>query len=210
MRQAVKTYWRQVLGVILLLLLIFGFGSASGYFFRSKQEGTGLFQASQKDPYLRFLGEVYDKVQENYWEKISDEQLSQLFQLGAEKLTGGPKTLKPENKEGVEKMAGGILKDLEEEKKKEFTAKLADIVLVNLKPFGHSRLYTQKSEQDLENRVKNINPEVDQYEVLGAQKEAGHEQIKIAYEEKVEELEAQKVASPEAGKSGASLSSSGG
>ncbi len=197
MKQFLKSHRRQAL-VIFLLLLIFGVGSASGYFFRAKQEGISLFRFIPRDTYLTFLDEVYDKIQENYWDKISDEQLSHLFQLGAEKLTGAPQVLSTNNKEGVEKMVAGIIKELEEEKKKEFSVQLADIVLANLEPFGHSRLYTKKSEKALSNQVQNINPEVNQYDILGIEKNASQDELNLAYEEKANQLESLKEASPEA------------
>lgn len=187
-----------IMGAILLGVLLFGLGSASGYFFRLKQDKLSFLKPSQENVYISFLSEVYDKIQENYWDNIADEQLSNLFQLGAEKLTGSPRVLKSNNKEGVKKMVVEIIKDLDEEKKKEFTVQLVDIVLANLKPLGHSRLYTQKLEEDLKNRVDNIRPDIDQYEALGVDKKAGQEELKLAYEEKVKELEPKKEESPEA------------
>jgi len=91
-----------------------------------------------------------------------------------------------------------ITKDLDEEKKKEFVIQLADIVLANLKPFGHSRLYTEKLEQDLKNRVDNIRPEINQYEVLEVEEDATQDELKLAYEEKTRELEPKKDESEEA------------
>jgi hypothetical protein len=200
MRKPPKIQRRQilVLGGILLILLVFGIGSASGYLFGSRQGKLGIFPSTQEDIYLVFLAEVYDKIQENYWDFVSDEQLSHLFQLGAEKLTGSPRTLKSNDKEGVKQMVVEVIKDLDEGKKKEFTVQLVDIVLANLKPFGHSRLYTQKLEQDLKNQVSNINPDVDQYDVLGVKKEASQDELKLAYEKKVSELEPKKDESEEA------------
>lgn len=181
-----------VLSGVLIALLIFGLGLTSGYFFRSKQNKL----VNKQDIYISFLTEVYDKIQENYWDKITDEQLSNLFQLGIEKLTGTPQMLKSNDKEGVMELVAKIIKEIDEEKKKEFSVQLADIALANLKPFGRSRLYTTQKEEDLKNRVDNVNPEVDQYEVLGIKEEASQEEIEKTYEEKAKELE--KDESPEA------------
>lgn len=199
MKKYFKSHQRQafVLGGILVFLLIFGLGSVSGYFFHSKQEFK-IFPSAKEGVYISFLSEIYDKIQENYWDKITDEQLGNLFQLAAEKLTGTPQVLKSNDKEGVKKMVTKITEEIDEEKKKEFTVQLADIVLANLKPFGRSRLYTLKKEEELKNRVSNINPDVDQYEVLGVEEEAGQEKIERTYEEKIKELEPKKDESPEA------------
>jgi len=200
MKKSYKFQQRQVLilGGILIFLLVFGLGSASGYFIRLKQDKLSFLRHTQEDVYIRFLSEIYDQIQANYWDFISDEQLSNLFQLGAEKLTGSPRVLKSNDKEGVKEMVVGITKDLDEEKKKEFNTQLADIVLANLKPFGHSRLYTEKLEQDLKNRVDNIRPEINQYEVLEVEEDATQDKLKLAYEAKTQELEPKKDESEEA------------
>lgn len=174
---------------ILVILTIFFLGALSGFFYSQKEE---IFK---KDIYLAFIDEVYQVIKENYWEKISDEELTNLFQLGAERLTGKPEKIKLKDKANLEKILAKILKTLKsKEKKKEFTAKLADIVLANLKPFGRNRLYNKKEEKSLKERVQNIS-QIDQYKVLGLKKEAPQEEIKIAYQEKIRELEPKKGSS---------------
>lgn len=165
---------------------IFLAGSSAGYFyFQKTTAGESSVESSQKDVYLRFLDEVYETIQENYWDKISDEKLTELFVKGIEKLSGQPQALKTKDKASLEKLLEEILQRVEDkETKKEFATKLADLVLQNLSPFGRSRLYTKKEEKALSDNVKNINPEVDQYEVLGIKKEAAQEEIEKAFEEK--------------------------
>ena len=183
------------------IFAIFLLGSIGGYFYSQKQKSQNQATTAEKDVHLAFIAEVYKTIQENYWEKIADDQLSNLFQLGAEKLTGQPQTLKSKDQAGLKKVLAKILGQLDnEEKKKEFTAQLADIVLANLKPFGRNRLYTKKEEENLKNRVQNVNPEVDQYQVLEVEKEATQEEVETAYQKKVEELEPKKDESPEAKK----------
>lgn len=170
---------------ILLIAVIFFLGAATGYFYVQKAKPVSPTLKQEKDVYLVFLCEVYDKIKENYWDKISDEQLTNLFVKGAEKITGQPQVLKSNDKASLQKLLKGINQQIEsEEKKKEFATQLADIVLANLKPFGRSRLYTKKEEKALKNRVENINPEVDQYEVLGVEKEASQEEIEAVFKEK--------------------------
>jgi len=145
---------------IIAILAIFLLGASGGYFYSQKQKPP-----SQIDLYSAFLDEVYQTIQQNYWEKIDDQQLTTLFQLAAEKLTSQPQPLKSKDKPNLEKLLTKILNQLEsEEKKKEFTSQLTDIVLANLKPFGRNQLYTQKQEIDLKNRVENINPETGEKE----------------------------------------------
>ena len=149
-----------ILAGILVFIIAFSLGAASGYFtFKQVQKNL-----AEKNVYIAFLFEVYDKIQQNYWQKISDEELSNLFKLGAEKLIRAPQTLDSKDKAGLKKMLANIIKEMDKEKKKEFSTDLANLVLNNLKPLGRSTLYTQKDEQVLKNRVENINPETQERE----------------------------------------------
>jgi len=190
------------LAKILLLLLIFALGAGSGYFYARRNLGKilGSTQVNQveENKYLAFLMEVYDKIAENYWEKLDEPALVNLFAAGIEKLTGQPQNLNRPNQKQLEKELLEILKLLDsEEKKKEFTTKLADLVLANLKPFGRSRLYVKKDEIALKNTVQN-KAEADYYQVLGIDKKASEEEIKAVAEEKIKQLETTKDQSPEA------------
>ncbi|MBM3208760.1 hypothetical protein FJZ40_00500 [Candidatus Shapirobacteria bacterium] len=177
----------RLLGGILLILAIFGLGWTAASFYQRKTELSSVTKA-QDDPHTTFLIEVYDKIKENYWDKISDERLGGLFQLGIEKLTGQIQTGKIGQKKDFEKTLNQVLKEIDPGKKKEFSASLADMVLANLAPSGRSRLYTQKEEKNLAENVKNINPEVNQYEALGINKDASAAAIEKAYQEKTNEL----------------------
>ncbi len=191
-----------ILGVALVIIFVFLLGTVSAYFYlhSNPELSAQINNSSQetKNIYAVFLGEIYDKIQQNYWDKINDEQLSNLFKLGAEKLTGSPQILSSKDKKGIEAMAETIIKDMDVAKKKDFTTSLANIVLVNLNPFGRSALYTQKDEQSLKNNVQNVDPGADLYKTLGVEKNASQESITKAYEEKAATLEPKKEKSPEA------------
>lgn len=168
-----------------LILLIFLAGAGAGLWFKK----TGSRSAKPQDPHLAFLFEVYEKIQENYWDKVSDQQLVDLYLKATEKLVGQPQVLKEENKENLRENLEAVLEKLEEEeKKKEFSSQLADIVLANLKPFGRSRIYTKKEEKALADNVKNVAAK-DHYQVLEVDKEVDPETIQGAYEEKKQALE---------------------
>jgi len=76
----------------------------------------------------------------------------------------------------------------DEKLKQDFTAQLADLVLSNLEPFGRSRLYSEELEQDLVERVRNIDPEADYYQALGVEKDASSEEIQAAFNKQQEVL----------------------
>ncbi len=178
--------------IVILLVIVLLAGAAASFFYfkngRLSLLGAITAQRSAGDPYAEFLSEIYDKIKENYWDKISDEDLSNIYKLAAEKLTGKTLGLETNNKAGVKNLAAAIIKDMDAAGKIEFSAKLEDVVLANLKPFGRSRLYTTKQEQDLANAVQNVNPEKNLYALLGLEKGASQEEISGAYEKKTQEL----------------------
>ena len=138
-----------------------------------------------ENKYMAFIDEVYDTIKENYWEKISDEQLGEVYVLAAEKITEQTLNLESKDRDSVRKMLEKIISEKESaDQKKEFVVLISDIVLVNLKPFSRSRLYTQKMEENLQNNVNNINPDINHYENLGLKKEASTSGIKKAFVEK--------------------------
>lgn len=149
---------KQHLIFLLFFVAVFCLVVTTRYFY-SKQE-----RSLEKDIYMEFLSEVYDKIKENYWENLTDEQLTNLFELGTEKLLESEQTLNSNDKEGLKAMFLKELKNMDEAQKKEFSVNLANIVLNNLKPFGRSALYTEKEEKILRERVKNVNPETGQVE----------------------------------------------
>jgi hypothetical protein len=192
-----KRLLRRYLTILIVLIIIIA-GPAVGYFtLKEKQKPLQSQEQIQgqikENIYVDFLSEVYDKIQENYWNKISDEELSTLFRLALEKLTSAPQVLQSNDKSGALEATNRIIDKLEENKKKDFTAQLAHLVLWNLKPFGRSALYLKKDEENLKNRVLNINPQENLYSILGAEDNAGQEKLNEAYRNKVNELDDQKT-----------------
>jgi len=141
-----------------------------------------------KNQHLNFLMEVYEIIKENYWDKLEDEQLINLYVLGTEKLIQKKPANKITNLKSLENFLISTLKEIKDENQKnEFTAQLADIVLANLQPFGRSRLYSQKQEISLKNTIEN-KTEKNYYEILGVNQSAPPDQLKKVFEKKTEEL----------------------
>jgi len=179
-------------------LLIFAFGIAAGFFLNQQLKNRLVKAPKPQDKYLAFSLEVYDLIKENYFDFILDDQLVNLYALGIEKISGEPQEFEARNREELEtKLEKIIEKASSDEAKKEFVTQLADMVLVNLQPFGRSRLYTQKETQDLQKNVKNIS-ETDHYGVLGIKKNDSQETIKQAYDQINQILEPQAKESSEA------------
>mgnify|MGYP001594019896 FL=1 len=193
-----KTCRSKLFFILIALVFIIALAAASAFYFVPKLNKKPAQANVSENIYISFVDEIYDKIKANYWEKISDDELANLFKLGAEKLSGKPQTLTLNDKIGLNKMLEQIISSMSEEQKQQFIPQLADLVLKNLKPFGLSGLYTQKLEQELANKVKNINPEINLYADLGLAAGATEQEVKIAYEEKKAELEKQKTPEAEA------------
>lgn len=149
-----------------------------------------------KDKYTAFFFEIYDMIRQNFWNKLSDDQIDNLVKLAIEKLTGVPLPAGTRDKQSLEKTLLQVTKNMSDDQKKEFYPKLADLVLQNLEPFGRSRLYSAKETKDLSNTINNIEPGADRYEDLGVKKDASKQEIDDAYSTKMKEL-GKEPASPE-------------
>jgi len=195
-----KKKQRFVLGFkIVGLLLFFSAGIGAGLLFANKTKSeNSVSNLKPEDKYIAFILEGYDLIKENYWNVVSDKDLIDSYVLAVEKIIGQPQQIKTPDKENLERLVDDVLNQIDsEENKKEFSARLTDMVLANLEPFGRSRLYTQKDEKDLTANVKNVT-ETDYYEVLGISKDAEEEEIDKAYQEKAKEWDPETNDSPEA------------
>ena len=166
--------------IVLLLLSVVG----GIWLFKYKNNKPAVMGVT-KDKYTAFVDEVYDKIQTNYWEKISDEELSNLFLLAANKVVGKQLTLKSKDKTGVGNLVNEIITSTD--KKTDVMANITDVVLANLKPFGRSRLYSQTDAQSLSNTVNNVSPGSNYFDTLGVGKSADDATIKKAFETKTKE-----------------------
>jgi len=150
--------------VVILIILCAGSAIGTYFYFKHNQKPETPAEQTSENIYVEFLSEVYDKIKENYWNKMSDEELANLFKLATEKLVQTPQNLSSADKRGMTEMVTSALEKIEESKKKDFSAQLAHLVLWNLKPFGRSALYVKKDEENLKNTVENVNPETGKVE----------------------------------------------
>jgi C-terminal processing protease CtpA/Prc len=178
---------RKKIVILWFVIGIMALSSLGAYLYLSPVLDEQLTE--EKNPYLSFVDEAYTTIQDNYWNEITDEQLSNLFELAVEKVSEGEIDfqLSEKNLTGVEELITmNIVTMSDSEGPKKFVASVVDVVLANLEPFGRSRLFTEQQEQDLRNAVENVNPEKDLYATLNLPKDATEEQIEEAYEEKIE------------------------
>ncbi len=160
---------------LLIFFIIFSLGLGVGSKYINKNTPTNTLNL-EKNTDKAFIGEIYDKIKENYWDNISDAQLIEMFKNASSAL-GNPLAQKIESKDQ-------LIKNLDLNQ----VAKLVSQVLALLPPVGRSGLYTQKNEEQLKNTVNNVNPEKDLYKDLGLTKGASSQAVQAAYQKKSEDL----------------------
>ncbi len=184
------------LSSLLLPIMIAGvIGLVSGIIISRHQSQTPLLnqfinqEKKHENQYLAFLHEVRDTITKNYWSNITEHQLVNLHLLAIEKLIAQPLGATIQTYETLDNKILELLNEYpDDEVRHEFTIQLADLVLANLEPFGRSRLYSQQLEQELIEKVSNIDPEADHYKALELDPDASPEKITQAYEEQKQKL----------------------
>lgn len=170
----------------LILLIIFSIGIGVGNsYLKSQKDNPSSYS---KNTHEAFISEVYDKVQENYWDNYSDTQFLEIFKLAFDKSGGNSYKEKFKNKDEFLNAFIKTLKSRNEDEKNKFTSDLATSVLSTLNPIGRSGLFTTKQEEQLKNTVENIDPQKDLYKNLGLNKGASTSAVLLAYTKKSEEL----------------------
>lgn len=182
--------------IFFVVILVFLAGIGSGKFIFNKKQTQVDKKIENK--YVMFLDEVYKIIQDNYWNKLNDEQLGTIFVLGTEKITSTNQNMIKKDRESIRQMLEKVVNQYDDEqKKKDFCALLSDMVLSNLEPFGRSRLYSQKEEKALSDVVQNKTEE-NRYQDLGVTKEAKPEEIAVAYQNESKKWDPATNKSPEA------------
>jgi len=181
---------KKIIKNILTLVLILSIGITIGYFLRQPKTDQVSMPDDPNQLYISFVFEVYDVIKDNHWQKMEETDLNNLFLLAIQQITGLKDTQSLKDKSQLQKYLSTTLSQYQDDsQKKEFSATLSDMVLSNLSPFGRSRLYTKKEQDNLSNTVANINPEVDQYKILGVEKDADISEIEKSYQEKTKDLD---------------------
>ncbi len=156
---------------------------------KQNQESTGQPKEQQIDnKYVAFSLEIYDKIKQNYWNKITHQKLSELYLKATNKITGQEQNIFFNDRKGVQILLSNNLAGKSEQQKKELIVNINNLVLKNMEPFGRSGLFSKKQAQKLTNTVKNIDPETDLYKVLGVDQNADDQQITRVYQQKVKKL----------------------
>ncbi len=177
-----------ILPWILIALIIIGAGIFAAVKIKQNKPAP---VAKPKNTYLAFTDEVYDTVQKNYWDSISNQQLTKLYQDASDKLLGKHVALPTPDKTGLETMMTQAMAGFTITQKNLYTSLLSANVLNNLPPTGRGALYTQASQQALMYELNNINPKQNLYADLGVANNASQQQIQQSYQQQSTDLSKQ-------------------
>jgi len=181
---------KKIILTSLSFIIILTIGISIGYYLNQSQIKSTTTNTDPNQKYISFVFEVYDVIKDNHWQKMEEADLNQLFLLAIQQITGLKDIQTVKDRTELQKYLSTTLSQYQQDsQKKEFSATLSDVVLSNLSPFNRSRLYTKKEQDNLSNTVANINPEVDQYQILGVNKDASIEEIENSYQQKVDKLD---------------------
>ncbi len=164
-----------ILGLIFVVLV-------GGFFYWNKRRsvpGVAVQYKTaeeEKDIYVRFGMEAYDKITQNYWDKTKDEDLATLFKLSLAKaasVSADSIDLPTKDRAGTAKMLDIAISNLKNEAdKKNIALNTVVVVLYNLRPAGRNGLLSSKQETALRQTVSNIDTSKNLYTDLGLQKGA--------------------------------------
>jgi hypothetical protein len=141
----------------------------------------------EKNAYVRFDMEAFDKIIQNYWAKTDEKGLSEHFQASLQKALNTPvvPVLKTHDRAGAAKMLAGAMDTAtSSDARKNIAVTTLIVALYNLPPVGHAELLSAKQEVALRQNVSNVNPANDLYQNLGVSKTASTAEIDKAYNAK--------------------------
>ncbi|MDP4008877.1 MAG: S41 family peptidase [bacterium] len=182
--QTIFTKSAVVRGIVIVgIVAIFLGGGAAGY----KYYPYSQIQRAE----VAFLGEAYGIIRENYWQKVSDEDLSNLFSQGIGQVGGKSYQLKQgeQNERGVRRIAASAMVGMSAEERETFVTTLTHLILQSLPPEGLSALYAPEQREELTQMVNNVDTQEDLYARIGADQNASLEEIQETYVQKKEEAE---------------------
>ena len=138
---------------------------------------------------VRFDMEIFDKIIENYWQKVEEKDLVELFRLSLTKAASTTElTLKSKDRNGIAKLLWEVIDKASETSRKDLALNTGVIALANLAPQGRNGLLSDKEETAFRDNVNNINRDKNLYNTLGLPEGADVESVEKAYVASVDKL----------------------
>ena len=176
------------------LIAIAGIGVVIYHYHSRRPAGSNV------NVYVNFDMEAYDSIKQNYWNTVSDAQLSQLFQAAVGKAMGllemntdGSTTTVPvllsDDRTGTVTMLTTAMNATSSADGKQALALgIVQVALYNLLPLGRDELDSNSQVTALRQEVSNINPSANLYGSLGVATSSDVAAITTNYDQKVAAL----------------------
>lgn len=176
--------------IVLGLSLVAGGGFAAGYWWL-QQSGQlpSLLSSPTANQETEFVREVFTLIQNDYWDKIEEPKLVELYMLAIGQVYGPQSELKTKDLQSLLENYDQLIKQHPDQNHAELAASVNDLVLRNLQPANRSMIYTEKNAEDLEKQVANIDSDTDLFATLDVAPDASASAVEQAYESKVAEIE---------------------
>jgi len=181
-----RGYFSIVVFVVVVLLAVVG-----AYWWHGKNTAGVAAAAQFKTPqeqsnvYVRFDMEAFDDIEAQYWQKASESDLAQLFQLSLEKAVGtSTEALATTTREAAAQMLASAFLSLSTTSQEQLALQTVQIALYNLSPVGRDQLLSSQAQTSLQNTVNNVNPAENLYADLGLPNGATSAQVEQAYVQK--------------------------
>ena len=189
---------RRILLALGVLIIVAGASGAAYYFHLlvPAKSNVAAVTAAYKTPeegsdiYVRFVMEAYDIIQKNYWQKATDAQLANLFQLSLDKADSTTTPAVSDRAAIAKQLDAAFTGQSGDDAKRKLAAGIVQVAVYNLAPAGRSELLTAQDQRAVQQTVQNINPNSDLYSELGVNASSSEQQIQQAYEQKKQVLEA--------------------
>lgn len=186
-----------VLASVITVAVVAGAGGLFWYKHKLPLTAAISYKTSEEsDVYVRFDMEAYDKIRDNYFEKVKDTDLSELFHQALAKaasVSADTITLPSQDRAGTAKMLAKSIDGLKDDKtKKELVLNTLVVALYNLAPAGRSGIMSTQQETAFRDNVSNIDTSKNLYQDLGLEKGADQASIDKAYAENKTALEKDK------------------
>lgn len=146
---------------------------------------------AEKDIYVRFVMEAYDKIAENYWMKSGNykahnaPELPELFQLSLKKAANLTQIPTANDRTSTAEMLSTVFATAtSSEMKKQLALQTLTVVTYNLLPVQRNGFMSEEKRVAFRQGVSNIDPSKDLYKDLGVEKGASSQEIEEAYTEK--------------------------
>ncbi len=183
-----RRHHRKGIGLFIVLVL-----AGSGYWLYAHDVFASAYATPQEadSVYVRFDMEAYDKIEQDYWNKLTNAQLADLFTLSAEKAASTTALVKATDRATTAKMLAQMFAmATSSTDRKQLALRTLAVALYNLAPAGRDQLFTNQQTTALRQEVSNVHPNVNLYSDLGLAKGASAVQVQAAYAAKAKALAA--------------------